>query len=423
MSIDDINYMKKTCIKQSYTFLVDSSDRDRSIFPTPAEYNIEFTIPFRNVIGLEVLDVSIPKTMYNIDSNNNELYYYILDENSSNLSILQDEKNNDYYDKELFSLIEIPPGDYTTNTFIDKLRLLFFTNKIDMDVSAVDYPAELTNKIFFQSNKPFILDMHRSTIAEVLGFDEYTNTNVENSKKYRYESAYNSKNGFEKLFHSVPNENNIHRIEAPGMMYLIGFKYIVLKCPEIEQHLYRSLSYSKYNLGLAKIRVNSYGYNDEKTSFLKVPLREFHPIGKLSKLTFRFETKSGKLYDFKGVNHNIVYAIYYYEPRQENVIKNSILNPEYNPNLIDYLYTQQEQEGESDEENEDFSRDNIYVYKQREKEYDSVGINNTNTDIALKLKERNELSQKHKNDIMKNIKRKNNISSESEDLSEEYSDS
>ena len=45
--------------------------------PEPSEYEIELTEPFRNVIGMEILDVSIPKTMYNIDYNNNRLYYYI----------------------------------------------------------------------------------------------------------------------------------------------------------------------------------------------------------------------------------------------------------------------------------------------------------------------------------------------------------
>lgn len=424
MSIDDINHMKQTCIKQSYTFLIDSSDRDRSLFPTPSEYNIEFTIPFKNVIGLEVLDVSIPKTMYNIDNNNNLLYYHFLDEDTLSIPIITDENGEECYDYNLFNVLEIPPGDYNTNTFIDKMRLLFFANTIDMDVSAADYPPELTNKIFFQSNRPFILDMHRSTIAEVLGFDEYTNDSIENAKKYRYNDQYNAKNGFQKLYHSIVTESNIYRLEAPGMMYLIGHKYIVLKCPEIEQHLYRSLSYSKYNLGLAKIRVNSYGYNDEKTSFLKVPLREFHPIGKLSKLTFRFETKYGTLYDFKGVNHNIIFGIYYYEPKQENIVTKSILNPEYNPDLIGYLYTQQEQEGESDEEIENFSRDNIDQYKKREMEYNRIGIEHANKEIALTENMNFELKENQKRKITNKLRLANfqQISSDEEEEEDEDSE-
>ena len=52
MTIEDINYLKANSIKQSYTFLVDSESRDRSINPSPSEYVIEFSEPFKNVIGI-----------------------------------------------------------------------------------------------------------------------------------------------------------------------------------------------------------------------------------------------------------------------------------------------------------------------------------------------------------------------------------
>lgn len=425
MSIEDINYLKENSIKQSYTFLIDSKNRDRTNYPNPSEYVVDFTVPFRNVIGLEVLDVSVPKTMYNIDVNNNRIYYYISDsEENNNVTILTDKDGNEYYDPDMFSYIDFPPGDYTTNTLIDKVRFTLFNQNINLDMNSVDSPAEITNLLYFTSTKPFILDMHRSTMAEVLGFDLYTNTEEINVSKYKFNTAYNSKKGFESLFHSTTNANGNNYLQAPGMMYLIGYKYVVLKCPEIEQHLYRSLSYSKYSLGLAKIRINSYGYNDEKTSFLKVPLREFHPIGKLNRITLRFETQTGELYDFKGVNHNIVFAIYYYEAKQENTVKDSILNPEYNPNLINYLYTQEEQEGESDDdEDEDYSRDNIAIFKKREKEYSNAGIENENMIIAFKEKQKNDLKQLQYDNLVKNLNNTRVIQSSEDDESDDNSES
>ena len=383
MSIEDINYLKKNSIKQSYTFLVDSKDRDRRIHPNPSEYTIEFTVPLRNVIGMELIDVSVPKTMYNIDSNNNRLYYFIAPDIEHNKIIdINDENMKVSYDKNMFSYIEIPIGDYTTNTFIARFRAILQDSGIELDINAVDTPADLTNIVYFRSSKPFILDMHQSTIAEVLGFD--THTTPKESTKYSYVD-YNNKIGYEKLFHSKPNNTGQYVVYAPGMMYILGNKYLLLRCPEIEAHLYRSLAYTKYNMGLAKIRINSYGYNDEKTSFLKVPAREFHPIGKLSKITIRFETDTGVLYDFKGVNHNLVFAVYYYEPKQENVVRDSVLNPEYKADIMTYLYKQEEQEGESDEEDEDYSRDNIEIYKKRELEYGLQGIENKNKTIAQQM--------------------------------------
>jgi hypothetical protein len=153
-----------------------------------------------------------------------------------------------------------------------------------------------------------------------------------------------------------------------------------MRCPEIEEHLYRSLSYSKYSLGLAKFRVDSIGINNEKLSITKIPVREFHPIGKLSRITLRFETNKGLLYDFKGINHNIIFAIFYYEPMQKNIPTNSILNPSYKMNYIDYQYKQEEIEGDSsdgdnEDETEDFSRDNIDEYKIKENLYNERGVN------------------------------------------------
>jgi len=113
-------------------------------------------------------------------------------------------------------------------------------------------------------------------------------------------------------------------------------------------------------------------------------------------MSFRFETSKGGLYDFKGLNHNIIFAIFYYEPIQKNIPKNSILNPEYKMNYLDYLYKQEEIEGDSDDGNadgEDFSRDNIDDYKIKENMYSERGVqlqqsntyyqNNNITDVIM----------------------------------------
>lgn len=414
MSIEDINYLKENSIRQTYTFLVDSKIRNRKLYPNPSEYAVEFTVPFKNVIGLEVVDVSVPKTMYNIDVNNNKLYYVIVDSEDDNYITFMDDAP--YYDTSVFKYIEIPPGDYKTSDFLETFRTILYTVEPSLEIIAVDSPPELTNKIYFRSEKPFMLDMQRSTIAEVLGFDTFANSKESDEGKYKY-VKYNDREGFEKIYHSVKNSAGFYVIYAPGMVYLLGYRYLVLKCPEIEQHLYRSLSYSKYNLGLAKIRINSYGYNDEKTTFLQIPVREFHPIGKLGRITLRFETDTGDLYDFKGVNHNIVFVIYYYEPRQDNVVKSSILNPEYNPNFVNYLYKHQEQEGESDDDAEDYSRDNnIQLFKKNEQLYRSSAIDNANKQIAYKNAQKKEEQLSLLNKLQKKVQTSSEDSEDSDDF-------
>ena len=643
MSIEDINYLKNNSIKQNYTFLIDSTDRDRDKYPNPNKYVVDFTVPFKNVIGMEIIDASIPRTMYNIDVENNLLYYYLgTDENdpiikngvtekiacdiitsncayvdgytkitnggfielSNNINIyniysnnttgleinananksviggtdigitysfkikaeatynpaknntycifslgyyhlwkqtkekytgmsvsvvkrstgtlyniqfimgdgsvpgdtqvitdvdLKDEvhicwtifennwviyisnnslsinitrtitvaktiknvfyvkkyigkslaapitnnlngnlykeswtadmnavmyikdfkiynralradeiilcKNNSIFEMpfwyklydnstknsgktelidypDIFSKMSIDTGDYTLKTF-----LLNYEEIEDTEVGFKKHsePAELTNLLDIYSRLPFIFDMGRSTIYENLGFDLYNSINPNYiNDRYQYKPMYNSNPKMYKMFHSILNTDvtkviltiqyDKHLITSPGIVYLIGNKYIVLKCPEIEEHLFGSLSYSKYSLGLAKFRVDNVGINSERLAITKLPIREFHPIGKLSRISLRFETNRGTLYDFKGVNHNIVFAIYYYEPKQNKFPEGSILNPEYKMNYIDYKYYQEEIEGDSEDETDEYSRDNINDYKKKEIDYSNEGI-------------------------------------------------
>jgi hypothetical protein len=646
MSIEDINYMKENSIKQAYTFIIDSSDRDRNMYPNPNNYVVNFSTPFKNIIGMEIIDASIPRAMYTIDVDNNELYYYIgndaddeiitdgiqisnsadlilrngaavvnssnlelsgggyailrnsiniyniykandiaasaattntnvirnatiggatlgitfnlsvkltiaennvkcniidfsynhvytinnifnnisiqiekdaediyiliftigtriieipiynfditsnhlniywsilnstwyiglFDENrnvisydvfnncdviknvfytrkyigkkydtesywnSSNVLLLKDFKIynvamassnvmidtidsnlvrppatlpiwyrmkessessesddntiiNDGYNysidyKDIFKYLYISPGDYTFKTFITKYNELAQNNDLEIMFSETTTPPELSNLIDIFSKAPLIVDMKRTTLSENLGFDLYPTTN--NTDRYISKSppSLRTDNVLAKMFYSRLNKDynpnvstdNKWIITSPGIVYFIGNKYIIMRCPEIEEHLYRSLSYSKYTLGLAKFRVDSVGINSEKLTITKIPVREFHPIGKLSRMTLRFETNRGSLYDFKGINHNIIFAIFYYEPVQKNVPKRSILNPEYKMNYIDYLYKQEEIEGDSDDDedtNEDYSRDNIDDYKIKEKQYSENGV-------------------------------------------------
>ena len=643
MSIEDINYMKENSIKQAYTFIIDSSDRDRNMYPNPNNYVVNFSTPFKNIIGMEIIDASIPRAMYTIDVDNNELYYYIgndvddeiitdgiqisnsadlmlrngaaitnssnlelsgggyailsnsiniyniysanaaataaaatavaknstiggttlgltfnlsvkititennvkcniidfsynhaytinnifnniniqiekdtdgtyiltftigtriidipiynfdittnylniywsilnrtwyigtfdenrnvisydvfnncdeiknvfytrkyigkkydteSDWNSSNVLLLKDFKIynvamassnvmldtidsidnnnltsppatlpiwykmkdssayntivNDGYNssinyRDIFKYIYISPGDYTFKTFITKYNELMQNNDLEIMFSETTTPPELSNLIDIFSKAPLIVDMKRTTLSENLGFDLYPTANSTDRYISKSPPSLTTDSVLAKMFYSRLNKdykpnvttNNKWIITSPGIVYFIGNKYIIMRCPEIEEHLYRSLSYSKYTLGLAKFRVDSVGINSEKLTITKIPVREFHPIGKLSRMTLRFETNKGSLYDFKGINHNIIFAIFYYEPIQKNVPTRSILNPEYKMNYIDYLYKQEEIEGDSDDDednNEDYSRDNIDDYKTKEKQYSENGV-------------------------------------------------
>lgn len=531
MPIEDVDYLKKNSIKQSYLFLVDSGDRDKISYPTPSEYVVDFTTPFHNVVGFEVVNASIPRTMYNVDLINNTIVFSIHD-GSPTLNVA--------------TTARIPPGEYTIQTLVVALNQIMCMH-INADVSkplvyitaeSTTNPPDIESKIRFRCPYPFFIDMGKSTSAETLGFDEYTQQ-VESQVPIldrRYEAPFlpaerrvfhsvdippqvaygtertifqgprgvlrrvpvsttqivaqrftlSAKGYLKQVFaglytdilttndvvhweirrtngsdtaplmnqapaiatgtiaisfidgtlsdsemmgsQAIPLEANIsywlvlkatimntddmyvfyndvldnrtsmvissnnglswssldndgvhfnmsasivvydeyHMITAPGIYSLIGPKYIVIRCIEIEEHSFRSLAFTKHHMGIGLIKLGVVGYSENRMDFNKVPLREFHPIGKLKRITLRFELPSGRLYDFKGVNHNITFAIHYLEPIQKEYFQSSILNPNYDGNFVGYMYKQDEQEAESDDQDEDFDRDDLEDYRKQE---------------------------------------------------------
>ena len=245
-----------------------------------------------------------------------------------------------------------------------------------LQCSGKSTPADLTNIIKFKCTRKIILDMNNSTANETLGF--YSNVSKSDTfLTYFKRLSINNNKSYEKFYHSIDSIEDNNVIIAPGIVYLIGSKYVILKCPEIEQHLYGSLSYTKNTIGLAKIRTSHWGLNEETNPLFKLQLREFHPIGKLSKLTLRFENADGTLYDFRGVNHDIVFAIHYYSAKQKETFTNSVFNPEYKIDFMQYRYTQEDQEQESDSGDDmNYSRVDMNNYKKKEILYSSKDFNN-----------------------------------------------
>ena len=89
-------------------------------------------------------------------------------------------------------------------------------------------------------------------------------------------------------------------------------------------------------------------------------------------MTFRFETSSGDLYDFKGVNIQILFMIKFLVPTQKFKFEKSILNPNYDPNFMKYMSTSKNIQYKEDSDNEEeFDNDKYYqMYKKEMDKYD-----------------------------------------------------
>ena len=144
------------------------------------------------------------------------------------------------------------------------------------------------------------------------------------------------------------------KIVPPGIINMVTENYVILRCPEIENHSRGSYDANDVSPGLALFTIDvKSGYAANKNEFFSVKYKEFHPIGKLSRLHFRFERKSDKkLYDFKGVDLHFILSLKMLAAQKlnERQLEYS-LNPNYDPDYQGFMKSSFEYV-ESDEEME-----------------------------------------------------------------------
>lgn len=535
MPVEDVDYLIENSEKDSITFFIDSSSRNKNYYPDPASYVVEFSEPIKNVYGIEVLDASIPVSMYNIDYYNNiyafsqiffnkgyttsdfqECFQELQDNTEFNKlfeanasteiiicnadsfgaayfdSIKNDptksvlESNNLYLRRNVFrntstrvieTSLEVaqtiedvyafkyqnrvylinnddPVLDvittkefsiindsivvvydylyitdeetqvlidsyisetgcyfdmYLNNNYIkleegnyDSGTLLQYMTTLAKNIASSKYSSVITREgvIPFQNNafgqiekqsrlkflmngtNPFIFDMQKSTCNEALGFS--TIVNQDNTNYTVLQHRTNNKLYMSKTVANPKDPGNPfqQKIIAPCIINLMGLRYILLRCPEIENHLLGSHAYGKFSPGMGMFKLASgMDITNLRFDFVSLVKKPFHPIGKLSRLTLSFETRFGELYDFKGVDHNMLLMIKYYSPKQGRKFTSSILNPNYDPNFMNYTinhlrlhghckeYDEEEEEEDVEEgDDEEFKR---FLNQQNQYQYDS----------------------------------------------------
>lgn len=489
--IEDVDYLKKHSEADSIAFFADSSLRDQRVFPTPAEYCVEFSQPFRNVFGFDILDAAVPTTEYNIDNYNSKLditlikpvnntlyppqtiakklsfskdfsniferdagsyivlvpdttsivstsppagelygtyiacletiasdapveqvrsipsdygeYYYFENNgmflrtsvaNSSIILALQEgnhfieyhEDTSSWYlhyfqfytvDVDEFTRIKSDPslfiasisnhrlsielGNYDVPNLKTELNTVYNTINVFVETTTI---TETKQGIFrFLSFDYMLLNGNKKNLVKNVGFDLYPS--IKDTGKYSFMKIGNNPKVFTSILDTV---KNTWTITAPGIVNLMGERFLILRCKEIEDHLYGSFSYSSFIPGIAMFKMGA--VNDIanlRFDYVSLVRKPIHPIGKINKLTFRFETVDGRLYDFKGVNNQMLMVIKFYVPTQKYDFKQSVLNPNYDGNFIDYMSRKKtiEQHENSEDEQEFDNEDNLAFYKKQ----------------------------------------------------------
>lgn len=388
MSIEDIDFLYKNSIKESSIILVDSSKRNKNIHKHPNNYVIDFNEPFKYVYGVEVIDSSVPRTMYLIDKFNDTLVFYTNSTNGEE-SITIDHR--DYTLDDLISEINLKLENINNSTELQSIQAYPLT-----------IPSSDASKIFFSNSNTgtnenedfFYILAFKSNMSETIGLDEYSSSDSTDYTQFtssdnQYSNIATSNNintygldnvinrtfksgigkgddGYYEIANTYSDKQNL---QMPGLVNLMGDRYIKLRSNTIEQHLHNSISNSKNAIGLGLFKLGVSGYVDSRFDFVNVKYRDFHPIGKLTSIDFRFETLDDTLYDFKGVNHHFLLNIKFYTPIQNRNISTYILNPNYNPNMIEYKKLQYEKY-DSDEDVEEVTDNFKNTFLKAEKKYE-----------------------------------------------------
>lgn len=507
--IDDVTYLKENAEKDSQIVYIDSSLRNKLYYPNSNEYTIDFDQPFKLVYGFDVMDASVPVTMYNVDQYNNTLYYSVVKKNPGSLtpidpvsyfseisncssfieiyerdtetyiaigqkSILEGyiaaitvpNPNYVMYLRSTIDTIEIIPkkrqvedefyfftyknghycirtipentdiinilktGDYSlsfdgsgTTTVVQLVKyeidLNIFTainaaNAFTITISNLVKSLEIGNydvltivndlndlmnpaidvlpttavpkkqgKLMFESTYFILLNAGKGELIKSLGFDTYPAA-TSSGTNYQGWTIGSNYLVFGSVFNSVTGK---YTVISPGLISLLGERFAILRIKEIEDSMYGSYSYMAMTpgIGMFKMAAGFGGITNlrfDYTTYIKKP---FHPIGKLSRLSIRFETASGRLYDFKGVNHQLMINIKFYSPTNKMTFSRSILNPNYKPNLMEYMATEnkiEEKEQEENDEDDDIEDYAEYQKQQDKYDYSSSGEENDDEESA-----------------------------------------
>jgi hypothetical protein len=282
--------------------------------------------------------------------------------------------------------LEIEHGNYTISGLISYLQDKLTPLSLSV-ASSTDGAADKQNRVRFSAadNVMFYIcssydsakNAFVSSAATLLGFDDT-----------RGEDACGCDTVFEPIFvgggasSALPSCMSVRTLDAvsqsylqvlvpPGVVNLAGPRFITLRCPEIEEHLSSVGRSSRYSTGIGVFKLASGGeLTHLRFDFVSLVRKPFHPIGRLSRLSFRFELSDGTLYDFKGINHQILINIKYYVPvDKERGSKQyrTELNPDYDPNFLAVMLkaapsplhtdTEETEEDEEDEDEEDYEED------------------------------------------------------------------
>ena len=326
--------------------------------------NHEYAIENGNTMAIDVLKSGSYYMSFSDNAGQSSITYYTHYKLNGSLYNVLVDTSGEYIMNVNNIRFTLEEGNYDISTLRNEINNALNAFNINFETTS---PVETKQGRYkFTSQRCFIvLNGDLSTIKNNIGFSEKP-TN-------RWGTYYTPLDvaGNQYVFMSVFDvANQVYKLESPGLANLFGERYIVLKIKEIDDHLLGSHSYtnSSPGIGMFKLAANFNDVTNLRFDYVSLVKKPFHPIGKMTKLTLRFETSKGELYDFKGVDHQLLLVIKFLIPTQKQVFQRSVLNPNYDPDFVKYFARNKtiEHKEESDDEDADIAANiDMHSYRKR----------------------------------------------------------
>ncbi len=348
----DVNFLRDKCEKDTVAVVVDGNLRDRTAYPDPARFAVNLREPVKLVYGYDILDATIPSSMYNVSSKNNFLSYVVVQGDAMDgeatasfigtlgalltsppppgtpatvrfdpglsAAKLAREAGGLVFDvpalaretsfRVSFESVSLVPGFYTSDTLVSEFgkRCAHLTCSID----PLSYKFRLDSL-----STPFIVYLPWSSLAPKLGLFSYAN----------------------KAF--LPSSLSMigsWSVVSEGIATFKDVSYIILRCDELEEHIYREDVQGASGIGVFKV-VDVNDVSHLRFDFVNFARRAFHPISNLARLTFTFQHTDGSLCDFNGLSAMMIIGIKRYMPLTPADFGTQYpLNPNYDPDYRNY---------------------------------------------------------------------------------------
>lgn len=252
--------------------LIDSKDRNYDLFPYPNNYILKLGTTYKDIYSIELISAILPKSNYVINSYNNTI---IFNEGGSDITV------------------SIESGNYTISTLLSTIK------------SAMDTAGSLTYTL---SNNTL---NNKITISATGTFSLLFDGGEENYYDGETRTIYPENSIAPVLGFSRSDYTGLSSYTGENMYNLLGENYVLLYIKDLE-NLKGSVVSNVIHDNFCKIQLNvdntTFKYYTEEADYISKKL--YNPVlAKLDRLTIKFYTYNGDLYDFNGLEHTLQFRI------------------------------------------------------------------------------------------------------------------